>query len=315
MKRPAADVLQRYFEHRGTTEEAEAVIRWLATSDGQKFYERYLEQQIQRSPTFQLLGVRLDEEQALRKTYARIARREKAKQRRRWLGWAAACVLLIVGGWLTDSLSDATQVVQTAFGETRHITLEDGTQVVLNANSTLRYDREDLREVWLDGEAYFRVTHTIEHDTFRVHTADLAVNVLGTAFNVHTRHEATSVVLNEGKVTLELTQSDDIGPLGMEPGERVSFSQKTKSLEKDYVDPQNYTAWTEGAILFDHTSLREIATLLEDTYGVRVVVADPQLLKKELSGQVDLQLNIIITLLEKSFGLEITRQEDTIFIR
>jgi hypothetical protein len=58
--------------------------------------------------------------------------------------------------------------------------------------------------VWIGGEGFFDVTHTINHRKFIVHTQnDMDVRVLGTKFNVRIRSE-TEVMLQEGKVNLEI---------------------------------------------------------------------------------------------------------------
>jgi ferric-dicitrate binding protein FerR (iron transport regulator) len=72
--------------------------------------------------------------------------------------------------------------------------LPDNSTVILNANSSLRYqenwEAELLREVWVDGEAFFSVVHTHNHQRFRVNvTDDLKVEVLGTEFNVKDRRK------------------------------------------------------------------------------------------------------------------------------
>src|SRR5690606_15777064 len=95
----------------------------------------------------------------------------------------------------------------TGYGETRKINLPDGSLVVLNANSELKYEsnwqQAPMREVWLQGEAFFEVVKTTEEKQFIVHTGSLDVEVLGTQFNVHNRHQKVQVVLSSGKVKLQ----------------------------------------------------------------------------------------------------------------
>ncbi|MEM6842236.1 MAG: FecR domain-containing protein [Bacteroidota bacterium] len=314
MQQPSPDVLDRYFKHNCTQEEAERVLKWLATPPGQQFYKRYLEQQIEQPSPPQLLGVQIDVDKSLRETHNRIHQREAIRRRKRWLSIAAAVTMLLLGTWLSVTLTNSYETTETAFGQTQNITLADGTLIKLNANSSLRYQTDNPREVWLAGEAFFQVSHTLENETFRVHTSDLTVNVLGTTFNVHTRHEQTSVVLSEGEVTLELADLQSEETVRMLPGDKISFSQSTKALKKSNVNPETHIAWAQGTVHFDHTPLREVFTLLEDTYGVQVNVTEPSLLDEELSGQVDLQLDIILTLLQKSFNLKITQEDNAIMV-
>ena len=78
-------------------------------------------------------------------------------------------------------------VVHADRGERSGVTLPDGTQVKLNAESSLSYTHDfgrELRQVNLEGEAYFEVTRN-EDKPFVVHTEYLDIEVLGTSFNVY----------------------------------------------------------------------------------------------------------------------------------
>ena len=124
----------------------------------------------------------------------------------------AASVLLVIctGIWYFKSgTATNTNLYKTDFAQIKHITLPDGSKVTLNANSELKLsldwsDKGD-RQVWLDGEAYFEVEKKpATHQKFVVHTKDIDVEVLGTKFNVNTRHEKAIVSLEEGKIKLSL---------------------------------------------------------------------------------------------------------------
>ena len=102
-------------------------------------------------------------------------------------------------------LAQSTSTYVTRYGETQTILLPDSSTVLLNANSrlTLSTDWTDTREVWLEGEAFFRVRKikritspaSAEHVKFIVRTDRLNVEVLGTEFNVRQRSEKTAVLL------------------------------------------------------------------------------------------------------------------------
>ena len=103
-----------------------------------------------------------------------------------------------------DSLRFAT--LHTAFGQRKELTLPDGSKIILNANSTLKYPAEwnagTPRRFELAGEASFEVVDRPEglQDDFIVYTEDGFVSVLGTQFVVAERGAGTRVVLGEGKV-------------------------------------------------------------------------------------------------------------------
>lgn len=319
MKKPSQDLIRRYLEGSGNREEAETVLRWFATPEGQRFYADYLDQKIDEQHTSyeNPENVKVDDEQMLSGIYAKIVREEKTSRSifRYRYAVAAAIVVLLMGSWLAVWLNASeTQAFQTAYGEVQHIQLADGSKVVLNANSRLWYQEDQPREVWFEGEAFFEVVHTRDDAPFSVHTSDLVVNVLGTEFNVNTRRRKTDVVLSSGKVKIDLEKDVRHESLMMAPGDKVSYSQVEKSLEKKVVNPVAYTSWTQGTILFDHTPLKEVFQRMEDTYGVSVIVKDSVLLEKEFTGEVVQDLDVMMTLLEKTFEIKLTRKESKIYL-
>lgn len=109
----------------------------------------------------------------------------------RWAASVAAVLALVVGllWWQQRRVEYAT-----GYGETQQVILPDGSSVTLNANSMLTYAASQPRELWLQGEAYFSVQRMEHHreqqeygKQFVVHTDQLDVEVLGTAFNVNSR--------------------------------------------------------------------------------------------------------------------------------
>ncbi len=206
----------------------------------------------------------------------------------RWLGWVAASVVLAITFVFTKDTIFYTSY-QTAYGEIKTIQLEDGSRVVLNTHSLLRVPRfgfaTGTREVFLEGEAEFSVTHKPDNQHFLVHTPDqLEVEVLGTEFVVYSRSKGSQVVLTKGKVQLRSLQSPKDKPLVIKPGDVVTVDRKGTFSVQSIPSTQNYTAWKEHRFVFDHTSLREVATLIEENFGVSVELLDSALYDRTLTG-------------------------------
>lgn len=207
----------------------------------------------------------------------------------RWSA-VAATVLLAVGLalYLVD-LNRNTFSHETAFGETRQIVLPDSSTVMLNANSNIRFrndwSEKDTREVWLEGEAFFEVVHTVNHQPFQVKVSDgLAVEVLGTSFNVYHRQADTKVVLNSGQISLSFPASSNEEKIVMEPGELVEYSNNRYSKRK--VNAEIYAAWTDNKVILDQTSLREMIAMAKDNYGINIEVASEKMLEQTVSGSM-----------------------------
>ena len=237
----------------------------------------------------------------------------RALKRRRFFYAAAATVALLIVAYVAFfPLSTNSSVsFQTAYGEMQPITLPDGSTVLLNANSRLTYpenwDHQAVREVWLEGEAYFHVQKTSDQEgiKFIVHTEGLDVEVLGTQFNVRNRRSATEVVLNSGKVKLNFEGKEDIY---MEPGDWVEYSVKTHNYDRKQVNPETYTSWRNHMLIFEESTLGEIAAVLEDTYGFDFSFQAPEIAQQRFTTTLPTdQIDILFPMLEESFHLKITQ--------
>ncbi|SEK98281.1 FecR family protein [Parapedobacter koreensis] len=229
-----------------------------------------------------------------------------------WLYAAAAVVLLAIAFPFFNTWHQRHATFQTAYGEIKAIVLPDDSEVVLNGNSTIAYTTDENREIWLDGEASFKVTKKKDRQRFVVHLADtLSIEVVGTEFNVQKRTSGTQIALKSGKIRLHHTRkgkSEEI--IAMEPNDVVYLGQQiphgiTKKINQKAIE---HFAWQDHKILLDQTSFAEIQALLAETYDIQTVVLQDSALTRKASGSIpvvnDRQqlLNHIITL----YGLVIT---------
>ncbi|MBT1698521.1 FecR domain-containing protein [Fulvivirgaceae bacterium PWU4] len=235
-----------------------------------------------------------------------------------WSTWykVAASFLLLASSFLVYRLWNDTHYLDyhTAYGETKTIVLPDSSTVILNSNSTLRFpshwEEQPVRELWLQGEAYFSVIHKRDHQPFKVYTGEgVAVEVLGTTFNVYHRTEETKIVLNTGKIRLHLPAESAAQDIIMKPGDLVEYKQK--SYSRRMVNPATYTAWTEKKLVLDHTSLRDMVDMLRDNYGVEVAVEADSLLNQTVSGSMPItDVESLVSQIAQTFQLKITKQKN-----
>ncbi len=242
--------------------------------------------------------------------------------------WAAVLVLVAGAGLLAYFLTGpgSRPEYATDYGETRTFALPDGSSVTLNAHSTLRvagdWQDQPVREVWLEGEAFFRVKKATGHQPdrpeavpakFIVHTKDLDVEVLGTQFNVSTRQDQTEVVLQSGKVQLNLNALDQ--HVLMRPGEGVTFAQGRTRWNKRPVNVPAHRAWLEKKWVLEETPLRKVAVMIADTYGVTVRPADEHLMNRKITGIIPTDhLDTLLEALSLSLNVQITRQGNQVLI-
>ncbi len=230
---------------------------------------------------------------------------------RYWIVAASLVGVLFIAIWLVRSLSETVYV--TAYGETQTVTLPDRSMVTLNANSTLRvaarWAEENDRHVYLEGEAFFNVRHN--NTKFTVHTDDLTVEVLGTQFNVNHRRSKTQVVLSRGQVKLNLRTED----LLMQPGDLAEFSRSSGQLVRKKVDPEVITSWRNKLLIFDGTPLLEVAQILEDNYGLQVVIKTKSLAERKITAEIaTTELDTFLNALPELLSIKVTRNENKLML-
>lgn len=243
-----------------------------------------------------------------------------------WWKFAAAAVFLIGAGFLGLYISQPEiHSYTTDFSNKRTIVLSDGTEITLNANSQMTtrttWKFAPAREIWLEGEAYFKVKSHPENTRlkqFVVHTKDLDVRVVGTQFNVNTRRSKTRVYLDEGKVQLALKDPIPSNTLMMSPGEFVDYSRKESrkgKVEKKVLAPEIVTSWTSGYFTFDHTPLREVIEVVESTHGIKIHVSNPALLNETITGKVPSEnINELVRSMTRLFNLGYTQKGNDLYL-
>lgn len=207
-------------------------------------------------------------------------------------------------------------------GKDMKLTLADGTQVWLNANSRLTYPTSFHglnREVELQGEGYFKVTHDAHHP-FIVRTGDMQTRVLGTEFNVNASDlSRPHVTLVEGsvKVTSCLAHEKGIPSASkvIVPGEDALMNEKGE-IKVSHVDTDDVACWRDGIQLFNDASLRDIVLQLGSWYNVNVVCHDEKLLNTHLRYMYDRRKGIeeAIKMLNEISNNKIKLHNNTILI-
>ncbi|HEX6429372.1 MAG TPA: FecR domain-containing protein [Niastella sp.] len=228
--------------------------------------------------------------------------------------WAAAAIIFLtsIGVWQYIR-TNSKLAIQTAYGETRQDVLPDGSQVMLNANTTLDYkkwkDGTD-REVWVNGEAFFHVKKTAQKNKFIVHTGNFDVIVTGTQFNVINRDNKSNVLLTEGSVIINSNGQE----VHMKPGDYVEFN--STGIQKKAINNALVLAWTEHKFVFDNTPMKEVASLVTEFYGIKVTLADEEVTAKSISGiMANDNLDVFLQSLEALSEYDVEKLDKEILIR
>lgn len=202
------------------------------------------------------------------------------------------------------------------YGKRSVLTLADGTRIWLNSGSKLVYPShfdKGLREVYLEGQAYFSVTHA-EDAPFYVHTKDMEVKVLGTEFDVSAYDDDpyTATVLTKGSVELTTQRQTLFGSkkTRITPGTRAVFDQDQAVLQTQQVDVQQYISWKDGYLALNVAPLSEIIKKLSRYYRVDIELKQPKLAGVKFGGDLILQDDVrdVLKVLALTTGLNYKQQ-------
>ncbi|MBO9566027.1 MAG: FecR domain-containing protein [Niastella sp.] len=241
-----------------------------------------------------------------------------------WIALLGAAMLVVL--WYRhSSRPPQPTLVTTGFGQLDSVMLPDKSVVVLNANSTIQYDqnwsRETPREVWLKGEALFRVQHVDQdnhiepRERFLVHVGKTTVQVLGTTFNIRQRRQKIEIALLSGIIDIHFDDASKPG-IRLQPGDMVVVDTTGAFLERQHKNTKELAAWTQKRLVLNNPTLREIADYLEDIYGKKIVLSDPSLASRKVEGPILLDsLDDALFVLSTVLNVTIDKEKETIIIR
>lgn len=196
---------------------------------------------------------------------------------------AAAVGVFALGiGWIGWSARPQPWLIETAPGEQRTVTLDDGSQVVLDGATQLALDRRSPREVTLKtGRALFEVEHD-ESRPFVVQVGDTTLTDLGTVFDVTHLQDGARVSVSEGQVRVDAGANRAI----LNPGDSVIASPR--GLERRSIDIEGMDDWREGRLSWNDERLDIVAQDLGRALTQPVTVS-PELADRHFSGSLNLR--------------------------
>ena len=171
------------------------------------------------------------------------------------------------------------------------IILPDGSQVWLNAASSIRYPTffsDSERRVELTGEAYFEIAHNAKKP-FKVTSNGLEVKVLGTHFNINSYKEEKSIntTLIEGSIIVSKGDANVI----LKSGDQAQIGNSDKITVIDNVNVDNILAWKNGYFSFDKSDLKLIGRQISRWYDVDISF-EGESPKRVFSGKINRNSNI-----------------------
>ena len=199
------------------------------------------------------------------------------------------------------------------------LTLADGTEVWLNAETEIRYPVQftgDKRVVYLDGEAYFTVAPD-KNKPFTVVSTHASVSVLGTQFNFRAYPEERDVqtTLVSGSVIMQSEKYKQ--QIKLVPGEQGVLEKNSAKLMKQEVNTYLYTAWKDGRFAFRDARLEDLFNILARWYDLSVFYQSPEAKDIRFTGDLNKtdDFKSILKIIEQNERVIFTVNQRTVFIQ
>jgi transmembrane sensor len=326
-------LLQKFFRNRCTPEEIEEVMEWFQTEEGARYFEENLDRDMLRYSDEEnlLLYPHVPSEKLLKRI--RHSKRLHHGNQKRSYGYLKAvaalviCAVLASGFFLMYPFEEPAgetaeikyRLITTDDDQNRLVTLNDGTQIRLNANSGIKVPKDfptGGRQINLYGEAWFEVTAD-EFQPFIIYADRALIEVLGTEFNVKadSAYGEVQVAVAKGKVALNSLNryaTESISAILTENTFAIYNSRyEDIIIENSPVD--NYLSWISGRLYFYDDPLWVVSRYLERIYNVSIHIDDPALRGKTLS--MDLardDLEAVLDIISRTLGIRYEHSNESV---
>ena len=260
------DLLLRYYEGETTEDETALVEEWLEASEENRRTARQV-QTLGLAADMAQISSRLDVKKALEDVHRKMKQKKVNRSQVLFRGMQRAAAILFIPlmvswsilYWDKDKEEIHMMEVRTNPGMTTSVELPDGTEVVLNSSSSLRYPSrfaDDKREVKLVGEAFFSVAKDEKK------------------FNVEAYKGSRTVqtTLVSGKVSFSYVDNGRRNNVMMIPGQKVIYDIVREKVVVKEVNVDVETCWKDGRLIFRNTPFEDILKSLSKRYNVEFIL-------------------------------------------
>ena len=201
---------------------------------------------------------------------------------KRKLPLAYGLIILMLSPLAYDAFSK--KQVKTKPAEKKSVLLSDGTEVILNSESELTYNRnynKNNRSMHLIGEAYFNVQKG--NIPFNVLTPHGKISVLGTSFNIRARNDGFEVGVNDGEVQV----SDENSLLNLSKGQLIDVESEFFSSNIIQIPTDQYPDWLNQKFYCNETTLESLCLEIERTFDIKINFTNPNLKDLTITGVIE----------------------------
>jgi ferric-dicitrate binding protein FerR (iron transport regulator) len=277
-------LISKYLSKEATPEEADFVNSWISRSTENRRYFQQVSTLFEKAATVNEFA-QFDTDAAWIKVRSKLKNNSTGKLRSfppdkpsfAWVYRIAAGIILFIGiglYYFVNQVTPSKPVEVIAKQSAITDTLPDGSAVVLNKKTTLKYafdKKKKIHEVNLNGEAYFNVRHEDDED-FLIEANGVFIRDIGTSFNVKAYPESDiiEVVVEEGEVVF---YTKDNPGIHLQASGKGVYNRKTNKFTIEQPEP-NVLAYKTRFFVFSGTSLKEVASELNSVYDAKIIVPE-----------------------------------------
>ena len=255
-------------------------------------------------------GNEMDDE-TLNKGYSAVKRGIKGRKKSLVINiakYAAIIILAVSAGYfipIADSNNEiAMNEIVVPKGNRTSVVLPDGTKVWLSNGTRLLYPESfvgDFRNVELEGEGFFEVTHDKKHP-FIVNVGKHRIKVLGTKFAVvaYPDDKQVKAELVTGKIEFDVhygDAEDSYKSFMVKPMHSLVYDKTSGEMYESVIPDGFHDYWEKGIYCFSNECFDSLATKIGRIYNVRIIFGDDELKTRTFTGTMSVDDNIY-TLME-----------------
>jgi len=243
-------------------------------------------------------------------------------KKRSWWGYVAcACVVaffaLGVLQWNSSHRLEFAQTMTTPVGAIREYTLNDGTTLFLDTDTTVSVEYYKQKRLVLlhHGQIVLHVSKDVSRPLF-VEAKNVEVHVTGTRFEVRNVDDNVRVSVEEGSVDVSHKRLEDGTVLKLarlHAKDQITMDERGFVLSSSTFSNDSMAPWRSGRLVFDKTPLKEVLFEFERYGAKKTVIASAELASMPLSGSFDIErFGSFLELLPKVLPLKIVNGGDKI---
>lgn len=174
---------------------------------------------------------------------------------------------------------------KTKKAQRNYILLPDSTQIWMSASTDIRYPKKfakDKREIYLEGEAYLDVKHT-KDIPFIIHMPnDIAVTVLGTAFNIKSFVDREQMIVSVKRGKVRISKGTQVLST-LTVGQELRIKLETNAVTVKKIDTVQINNWQNGNVYFNDIAIKDLIKDISEQKNVKITIDNEKLANMVIS--------------------------------